>query len=395
MARILVLCSRIPYPPTGGAKLRMYNTAKILADEFEVDLLIINKGTEKPEAVRALDRQFNRVTCFSYPEYRFPLNSIRGIFSTKPLQTYYYHFDAVQSWVHEHADQYNLLYCNHVRTTEYARAFSGKKVVDLVDAISRNYIRASGTGIWRVLYPIEGRRLRRYEQTVIREFTHSFIISQTDKEFIEPDGESFDSMSVVPNGVRPELLQNSFEREENSEARNIVFLGKMDYFPNEDAACYFGDDIFPLVRKRLPDVKFKVVGMNPTKRIKALAEHDGIEVTGYVEEPAIELAQASVVVAPMRYGAGLQNKVLEAMALEKPVLTSSLGREGIDATEGVHLCTADKPDQFAEKLIRLLQSAEKRAELGANARKLIERKYRWDVVRTEFLKGVRRVFNES
>lgn len=397
MARVLSLCSRLPYPLTGGAKLRMFYTARELAREHDVELLVVDETPVDQSAVEALERVFDAVHVFAYPAHRFYVNTIPGIVSSRPLQTHYYRFGAIGEWLDEHENRFDLLYCNHVRTTEYARGRETPHVVDLVDAISRNYREASrdSTGIWRFIYPVEWRRLKRYERRVAQSFAHSFIITDEDREFIT-DGESFPMLSVLPNGVKPELLDRTPSGYDPVGCNPIlVFLGKMDYFPNEDAAAYFATEILPMIREEYPGVEFLVVGSNPSDRVRALDDEPKVTVTGFVEDPRDYLERADVVVTPMRHGAGLQNKVLEAMALARPVVTTSIAREGIDAVDGEHLVVADGTDTFADETTSLLDSHADRRRLGTNARDLVTSRYTWSQIGRNLREAVARVLERS
>lgn len=389
MARILVLCSRLPYPLTGGAKLRMYHTARLLASEHEVDLLVVDEEPVDDANVTALEDTFENVRVFTYPGWRFYLNTVPGLVSARPLQTHYFSFGSVDAWLDKHAERYDLLYCNHVRTTEYARGREIPKVVDLVDAISRNYAESGrdAEGLWRAIYPLEAKRLRRYERQIIDEFDHSFVITEADRTYII-DGESQPAFDVLPNGVREEILERGPATDTDIDDPLLVFLGKMDYFPNEDAALYFAKEIFPSVREVFPEATFRIVGASPAERVRQLDELPGVSVTGFVDDPIDYLEAAHVIVAPMRHGAGLQNKVLEGMGLGKPLVTTPLGREGIMAEEGEHLLVSDSADGFATAVIELLEDEDRRFELGLNARQLVTEKYTWERVKPILLDGV-------
>lgn len=382
MARVLVLCSRLPYPLTGGAKLRMFYTARELAHDHDVELLVIDEAPVDDDAVSHLESVFADVHVFSYPSYRFYLNTVPGLLSRRPLQSHYFHFDPVEAWLNEHEHRFDLLYCNHVRTTEYVRGRQTSKIVDLVDAISRNYQEAGkeANGLWQAIYPIEWRRLRRYERQTVRKFDHSFIITDADRSVIA-DGKTHSSLSVLPNGVKPELL----EREPASHrtvknAPRLVFLGKMDYFPNEDAVTYFAEQILPQIRETYSEAEFLIVGANPSEHVHGLDDVPGVTVTGFVESPWEYLDRADIVVTPMRHGAGLQNKVLEAMALGRPIVATPLAREGIDAKDGQHLVLAGDAQSFAAETIALLSVVERRRQLGRAARNLVTTKYTWNKV---------------
>lgn len=388
MARILVLCSRTPYPPFGGAKLRLYHTAKLLARDHDVELLIVDEGPPDEEAVDTLESSFSDVTTFTYPTYRFYLNAGRGVFSRRPLQAHYYWFRRVHRWIDDRIDQYDLLFCNHLRTAEYVRGRAVPKAIDLVDAMSRTYGSMSRelSGLQRAIYTLERRRLPEYERRLVEEFDVSFITSPVDKRHIESGWRAAPELTVVPNGVDRQLLGRGPTTTEQS--GTVVFLGKMDYFPNEDAVCYFVEEIFPAVRDAVPTATFRIVGMNPTETVRQLGDRPGVEVTGFVDEPTDYLIDADMVVAPLRHGAGIQNKILEAMALGKAVVTTPLGSEGIDGTDGTHFVVADSPGQFAEATTELLSNKRRRLEIGREAHELISREYRWETIAESLLNPV-------
>lgn len=385
MSRILSICSRVPYPLTGGAKFRMFYTARELARQYDVELLVVDQNPIDQSAVAVLEDTFDAVHIFSYPQYRFYLNTLSGLASRKPLQTHYYWFSDIDGWLDDNYHRFDLLYCNHVRTTEYARGRNLPVVVDLVDAISRNYQKASrdASGLWRFIYPIEWRRLRRYERRISQESDHTFIITGSDRQFVT-EGDSFQTLSVLPNGVKPQLLDQEPDGYRVSPtAPKLVFLGKMNYLPNEDAAEYFAIDVFPRIQSKYPKAEFLIVGANPSNRIQALAERSGVTVTGFVENPREYLNRADIVVAPMRHGAGLQNKVLEAMALGRPVVATPLAQEGINAIDGKHLIVAEQKEAFANAVSYLISDADRRRSLGTAARELIKNYYTWNLIGTE------------
>lgn len=380
MADLLVVCSRTPYPLVGGAKVRLFNTARILAEDHAVDLLIVDKAPVGEDRVGPLSKTFREVELFTYPNYRFYLNTLRGLPSGAPLQTHYFQFGEVRDWVDRHVDEYDLVYCNHVRTTEYVRGRDIPKVVDLVDAISRNYAERRVDMRWprRALYGVESTRLARYERTVVEDFDRTFITTAADERYVVDDLPESDARTVrvMPNGVRTGLIDR--DAHTNVEDNRLVFLGKMDYFPNEDAVVHFVEEVFPQIQAVRPDVEFVVVGASPSRQVSKLDAVSGVTVTGFVEDPGAQLARSAVVVAPLQYGAGLQNKILEAMALARPVVTTSLGAEGIDAEDGTHLLVADDSKLFAKTVVELLEDPDRREKIGAAARQLVEATYRWE-----------------
>lgn len=393
MKRILLLGYRFPYPLTDGSRIRIYNIGKILARKHQVDLLAINEGKVANKYLKELEKIFNKVIARPFYPISFKINALKGLLSKDSLQVYYHHFGNLQKWVDEHYTDYDLIFCFHIRMTGYLRKITNKpKVIDFIDATSINYQEAQkfARGLWRFIYPIENRRLLAYELRMLEVFDKAFITSHYDKAYLEHHaGRPLEHLIVIPNGVREDL----FARPPVSEEENwIVFLGRMAYAPNVDAVTYFAHEVFPLIRKK-EKVKFFIVGADPSKDVLKLRRIDGIEVTGFVEDPYEYLERAKVVVAPLRFSAGIQNKILEAMALRRAVVTTSKGARGIAGKDGEHFLVADDPTDMAKKVLRLLHDAELRREIGENARRLIETTYRWDIIGEKLLAKIDEVLN--
>lgn len=394
MVRVLFISPTFPYPPTDGGRLRKFNTLRIVADEHDVDLLSVADTEPTSKQLAHVQNIVSNVEHFRYPNYRFHFNTVVGLAQFKPFQTRRYYFRSVQRWIDSREDEYDLVYCSTVQSTPYVMGKSVSRVVDFVDSYARKYrnLGEATSGLRQYIYPIESRRLTNYERSVIRDFDHSIVISERDRQFIESEGR-FDSLSVIPNGVRNELL--TYEPPKSNSVDlvkpTIVFLGTMNYPPNEDAVKYFAEDILPVIRESYPEAGFLIVGKSPTKAIRKLAERPEISVTGFVEEPADYLLAADVVVAPLRYGSGLQNKVLEALALSKPIVTTSVGFEGLDGTEGTHLLVGDTPQGFAEHVCEIIDNPKRGRELGENGRRLVENCYTWEKIAPE----LRSIINDA
>ena len=394
MARILVLSFRFPYPLTDGARIRIYNICKILAQEHTVDLLSLNEGPIPTDSLYHVMGTFSEVYSFPFRSIWFKLNTLKGVLSKDSLQTYYFHFRKVQKWLDRNFSRYDLIFCFHIRMTRYLRHMvSVPKVIDFIDATSINYREAQewAHGIWRFVLPIENRRALAYELRMLDTFDKAFITSAYDKAYLERHaGRRLDNLIAIPNGVREDLLSRPPVEDEEDW---IVFLGKMNYAPNVDAVVYFANEVFPYIRARLPEAKFVIVGASPTKEVLKLGQISGISITGYVEDPYKYLEKAKVVVAPLRFSAGIQNKILEAMALRKAVVTTPKGARGIAGRDGEHLLVADEPKDMADKILNLLEHPTLRREIGANARRLVETTYRWDIIGEKLLTEIDEVFN--
>ena len=395
MKRVLILSFRFPYPLTDGAKIRIYNISKLLAQKYQVDLLAINEGRIANKHLKEFGHVFHKVIPYPFHPLRFKINTLKGLLSSDSLQTYYYHVEKIQKWIDKYYSEYDLIFCFHIRMSRYIRKITDRpKVIDFIDATSINYREAQewARGIWRFVLPIENRRALAYELRMLDTFDKAFITSAHDKAYLERHvGRTVNNLIVIPNGVREDLLLRPLVEEEEDW---IVFLGKMNYAPNVDAVVYFANEVFPLVRARLPEAKFVIVGASPAKEVLKLARISGILVTGYVKDPYKYLEKAKVVVAPLRFSAGIQNKILEAMALRKAVVTTTKGARGIAGRDGEHFWVADEPKDMAEKILKLLANPHLRKEIGENARRLAETSYRWDIIGEKLLAEIDKVLNQ-
>ena len=386
---------RFPYPLIAGSRIRIYNIGKILAEKYQVDLLSINEGDIANEDIKEIEKIFNKVIPFSFNPIRFKINTLKGLFSKDSLQIYYHHFDKVQKWIDQHYKEYDLIFCVHIRMTKYLKNINNvPRVIDFIDATSLNYQEAqkNSTGIWKFIYPIENKRALSYEIKILKDYDKTFITSPFDRNYLLDNTEVPDSKLVlIPNGAREELLfrENKF-KEENW----IVFLGKMNYSPNVDAVIYFANEIFPLIIKNRNDVRFIIVGSSPTKEVLKLDKRKSIDVTGFVEDPYEYLEKAKIIVAPLRFSAGTQYKILEAMALGKVVVTTSKGARGISGEDGKHFVVVDDEKEMVKIILDLMKDKIKRKEIGNSARELIREKYSWNIISKDLYKEIDNVLEK-
>jgi glycosyltransferase involved in cell wall biosynthesis len=306
----------------------------------------------------------------------------------------YYASRAAQSWLNQSVQSYAGVFVNHIRMAPYVEDNPLPKWIDLHDAISLNYKSAIGTnnGLWSWVYRYEAPKVLARELNAIRRFDKAFIVSERDKKFLVEKGGDAERILVAPVAVSDELLDREFPR---GEADEICFVGKMDTVANVDAACYFATEVFPAVLKSRPGFRFVIVGAAPSPRVQALAKHPGITVTGWMKDPHALVYRAKVVVAPMRVGAGMQNKVLEAMAMGKAVVASVLAAEGIGATPGRHYAVADSPLDQAHEIIQLLDNKDRRESLGAEAKRWIREHHTWSTIRSTFIGAMASTIEEA
>jgi len=389
LKKILYLTFRLPYPPEkGGYNLRTFNLGKIMAKNYKVDLLTLIEDKEEKKYLDDLKKIFNKVIFFYHPKIFAYFRALKTFFSSKPLQVGYYYSPKMASWINNNYQNYDFIFCSEIRTAEYIKDLKITKSIDFVDAISLNYQQAlrNANFFWKLIYLIENQRLLNYERKMVENFNLSFITTQKDKDFILR-GEN-KKMVVLPNGVKEELFKREFKGKEEDW---LVFFGKMDYLPNEDACIFFAQKIFPKIKEKFPNLIFFIIGTNPTKKIFSLQKIPGVRVTGFLQDPYYYLERAKMVVIPLRFGAGIQNKILEAMALGKTVITTFIGIGGIpEAKDGENLIVIDykNPEEMTRKIVRLLNNEELRQEIGMRARELILENYTWDKVEKKLVENI-------
>lgn len=388
--KILMIYSKIPWPLVGGDRMRVYYLGKILATKYKVDLLCINEGRENPETIEELKKFFHQVFVFSFPKISFFINAFLGFFSKKPLQVHCYYFKKIQKWINKNIGNYDIVFCNHIRTTEYVKNFNIKKIIDFHDALSKNYksVIKIASGFKKIIYFIENKRLLNYELEILKKFELALITSLVDRSYILNNYQGRDKdILIVPMGVKEELLERKFNgKEENW----LTFLGAMTYTPNEDAVLYFTKKVFPKIQRKITNINFYIIG-GTTKKILALKRNPGIIVTELLNDPYYYLLRSKIVVAPVRQGTGIQNKVLEGMALGKTVVTTPVGASGIpEAKNGEHFIVINpqNPDEMANKIIALIESKEERKRIGDNAKKLILENYTWETIGKILLENI-------
>ena len=379
--RILFLSTRWPLPPVTGDRLRCYYILRELAKFHDVTLVSYYSSRRELDLLKGSRIELDLVPIQHFVPLSY-VKTLRTAFSRKPLQLGYFNFRALRTRVKKELDsgKYDLVFACTLRAAQFVEDVDGiPKVVDLIDAISLNYDRLlSFPGINRrspfyFIYSIERKRVRRYEEQLLRKFDRIFLVSDVDRKYLAQFA-PVDRVQVVANGVNLDYFHL------NSQAYNplrIVFHGNIHYPPNADAVLHFYHDIFPLVREKVPNAQFCVVGNRPRRSVEELSRDPGVLVTGRVNDVRTYLWDACVAVAPMRIGAGIQNKILESMGSGVPVVSSSLGYEGLDAVPGKHLFVADDPREFAERVVYLMRNPKGRQQMASQARRWVAENCSW------------------
>jgi sugar transferase (PEP-CTERM/EpsH1 system associated) len=386
MEDLLLLIHRIPYPPNKGDKIRSYHLLKHLAQHYRVHLATFVDDPNDWQYVPHVE-----ALCASSHFARMnPLlaraRSLGALLKNRSLSLEYYRDAGLARWVDQtlaaHKIDRVLVFCSPM--AQYAERHRGaRRVIDFCDIDSekwRQYAEQKSFPMsW--LYRYEARQLLRYERQVARDYDASLFVSAPEAElFRSLAPESSPKIGHFSNGVDTDYFSpdQAHANPYGAGERALVFTGAMDYWPNIDAVKWFAAEVFPAVRQRFPEARFYIVGSRPSPAVQALAQQDGIVVTGTVPDVRPYIAHAAVAVAPLRIARGVQNKVLEAMAMATPVVVSPQALEGIDAVPGSELVLADEPAAFADACAALLAGQDSAsAAIGRAARAKVQRQYSW------------------
>lgn len=397
----------IPYPPHQGTNIRNYNLLRYLSDEYTIHLLTFHEGSD-PLVPDPLKEICQVVETVKNPAHSIPKRLVRLFFSPLPDVVYRKAspklLERLKRLIAEH--HYDIVHVEGIEVAQYglwiANRRKGKGPRLVFGDQNAEYLlqkRAFETDIRQPRYwgaafysLLQWGKLAYYEAKVCRAFDKVVAVSEADREALRKLVPGLE-IQVVPNGVdigfyTQFVPQNPPLADWSPHA--LVFTGKMDFRPNVDAALWFAQEILPKVKERYPDARFYVVGKNPHPRLKALIGRNDVVITGYVEDIRPFLAFASVFVVPIRIGGGTRLKVLEAMAMKKAVVSTTLGAEGYPFQHGRHLLLADEPDSFAEAVCRLLDDDVERARLGEEAFKLVDEKYRWERI----IRGLKETYRD-
>lgn len=396
MKKILYITFKPPYPDNSGYPIRALNIGRALSRKYEVDLLFLCDSSIPQRDLAALKNTFHRVIPFSFPRTRFIFGGVLGMMSQLPLQVEYYYNHVVREWVKEHYKKYDLLFASTIRTTQYIRGLKKKKVVDLIDDLSLSYgeFYPLAPIHWKIAFFIDWIRVKKYHRSILSRFDKIFLTSQFDADHLNIGLESpLDIVAVLPNGVREGLLNREADTESVGSARtdrgnSIVIFGSMNYLPNRDGAIFFAREIFPEIKKSFPDITLEIIGRHPPRELKKIANGSDIIVHGFVDNPYHTIKKSGIVVTPLRAGAGIPNKILEAMALKKANIVSPVAARGLSGEDGKHYIVAKNKKEWIDKTSILLKDAALREKLGNEAHNLIMEKYQWDIIGKKLLKEI-------
>jgi len=300
---------------------------------------------------------------------------VRAFFTLKPLQVGYYYNSRAHKKIKDIIStcKPDHIYAQLVRVAEYVKKQQIPSTIDYQDVFSRNIYRRAATEKWfkRPVFFLEAARLKRYERDVFDYFDNKTIIAEPDRKWI--DHKDREEIHIIPNGVDTDF----FTPIEIKKRCDLVFIGNMSYAPNVDSAEYLANEIIPEIHKTNPEVTLTLAGASPVQRVKCLAS-EKVKVTGWVDDIRESYAEAKIFIAPMRIGTGLQNKLLEAMAMGIPCITSVLANDSLNAIPDKDVLIGTTKQEYAAQVISLLSNPGKAAILAKNGAAFVNNNFDWN-----------------
>lgn len=386
MPPLLLLWHRIPYPPNKGEKIRGLRVLQYLAARYQVYLGCFIDDPEDWAHRAELEKLCAEVMCFDLPRRTSLLRAARGLITGQPLSLAMFQNSGMADWVRQTLMRVapdavfvgSSAMAQYVIDLEFGRA---RVIMDFQDVDSDKWLQyaAEARPPMSWVYAREARLLLKFDRQMAARADGSVFVSEVEAElFRRLSPETAAKTYGVANGIDCEYFSpdHKFSSPFKSAGPHIVFTGTMNYRPNVDAVIWFVADILPLILAQYPGATFTIVGAQPARSVLKLAETSGVFVTGKVPDVRPYLSHADAVVAPLRLARGIQNKVMEGMAMAKTVITTPQGLEGLTAQPGQDLLVARTPKEFAASVHQALQPES--ASIGASARKLMATAYVWD-----------------
>lgn len=378
------------WPPNTGGRLRSFHVLSQLSRRHRVTLLTTHAPGEDPQALREQLPQSEIVSIpFQLPKWRsarFPLTLARSWFSSLPVDLWKCRIPALRRETARRiaARDVDVCVADFLVAAPNIPAGGPVPVVYFAHNIEHmiwKRLRDNAGSAWqRALLEIEWRKMRRREAEACRRARLTIAVSPQDRDALAALAPGADVLAV-PTGVDVSYFAPT-EAAETPDC--LVYVGSMDWQPNEDAVLHFIDTILPRIRREIPSVTLTVVGRNPGERLRQFAARAGVRVTGTVQDIRPFVADAAVVVVPLRVGGGTRLKIFEALAMGKAVVSTAIGAEGLPLADGTHFARADEAADFAAAVVALLRDPARRRRLGMAGRRLVEERYSWEQVAAEF-----------
>lgn len=380
--KILFITTALPYPLDGGAKIRTFNLVKNVAGKHKVTLLSFVDSKDEPGNISTLERYGFKVATVkraSHNKLALFFNLFYCFFKAKPFVIQKYCSSAMRNKITNliGKQKFDIVQFEHLHMAQYLSLFKNTRAIlamhNIDSTIAERYYREEKNVFKKAYASLQWKKLRKYESVMYTKFGICLTVSEKDKERLKQISPETNA-AVIPNGVDTTYFDLSTEV---SEPNSLIFTGMMNWLPNVDAMLYFHKHIFPLIEKDIADVKLYIVGRNPLAKLKELGKEHNIVVTGAVDDIRPYVRRSSVVIVPLRIGGGTRLKILEAMSMGKPVVSTSIGCEGLEVVHRENIIVADTPSEFATNIIALLKGNIPISQFGENGRNLVCERYEW------------------
>ena len=379
--RILFLSPTVPFPLTDGGRIRVFNLLKQIATKNDVTLLALETQPTDAEGVVELQRLGVQVHLVPNAPTLPPVSFgtlVKAFLRQQPITVARYDLPAYRLKFKElvATETFDLVHYEMFHTAQFHTGTDLPGVLSQQNVDSAIWRRLSGetaNPFYKFAYWTQQLAFQRYERVLSPKFDAVTCTSDIDAAVFQRHCAQ-DVIEIIPNGVDVTHYQPDFASEVPA---HLIYIGSMDWYPNEDAVGFFVDEVLPRIQERVPDVRFSIVGGNPSGRVQKLAEREGVVVTGRVPEIKPYFAEATVFVVPLRIGSGTRLKILEALAMGKAIVSTSVGAEGLDLRDGEEIFITDEPAAFADAVTRLLTDVPLRRQVGENGRARVEQDYDW------------------
>ena len=379
--KILFLSPTVPFPLTDGGRIRVFNLLKQIAEKSEVTLLALETQTTDAEGVAELQQFGIQVHLVpnapTLPRVSFG-TLLKAFFKRQPITVARYDVPTYRQKFRELITNetfdlvhYEMFHIAQFQTETDLPSVLSQQNVD--SAIWRRLCSETTNPFYKFAYWTQQLAFQRYERVLSPKFDVVTCTSDIDATVFQQHCAE-DAIEIIPNGVDVTHYLPDYSSEASA---HLIYIGSMDWYPNEDAVAFFTDEVLPRIQEKVPDVAFSIVGGNPSTRVQKLAEREGVVVTGRVPEIKPYFAEATVFVVPLRIGSGTRLKILEALAMGKAIVSTTVGAEGLDLRDGEEIFIADEPIAFADAVTRLLTDSELRRRMGESGRIRVERDYDW------------------
>lgn len=377
MKRLLFISHRVPYPPDKGERVRAFHEIEALAQHFRVTVAALTHQPSDVEAAAELKHWCEKVITAPAGGRVRLLRGGMALLCGRSVTEGFFHSRRLAYALGEEAarEPFDLVLAYSSSTIPYALGVpAGARIADLVDVDSAKWATYAQVARWprRWLYRREARGVQSLEQRAIDECDAVVLVSPDEVKAL---GIMSHKVAAIGNGVDTEYFKPTDDEE--ASPPSLVFTGTMDYKPNIDGVCWFVREVWPALRRDVPDLTFSIVGRNPTRAVRKLVEIPGVRVTGSVPDVRPYLAKATLAVVPLLIARGVQNKILEAMAMGRAVVASPQGLEGLEVAVGTETLQARTPDEWQRCILELLQDNARRQQVEHAARTCVEQKYAW------------------